>query len=392
MDIRPPKSWRSKIPPPVSKTEPVVEQPASTLENSQITPVNIAPAPVSQAAKPKLSKKSRLIMIISGVIIAVLISLIFWCSWLLSPRDASASTRTVNIVSGSSPSTIGDQLESKGLIRSSSVFQFYVTLTGNSQKLQAGRYKLSANMSVGDIVGHLVKGENDIFMITILPGMTLKQLADPNIKNSLVDQGFSREEVERAYKASYKSPLLGTKPTGATLEGYIFPETYQLGMNDTLESLFERTFSEFYERLQKSGALEKIATKNLTLHQALTLASIVQKEVPDKATQKRVAQVFERRLSIGMALGADPTFRYAAELDGQAPSVNYDSPYNTRLYAGLPPGPIANMELSAVEAVAEPANEDYLYFVSGDDGQTHFSKTEAEHIELTRRYCTALCQ
>ena len=392
MDIRPPKSWRSKIPPPPpTNNQPVVEQPISTSDSQTFQESAATPTP--QSKRPKLSKKLRLSLIVGGAVAAALVSLaLLWCIWLLGPRDSSAPTRTVNIVSGSSPSIIGDQLESKGLIRSSLAFQFYTTLTGASQKLQAGRYKLSAKMSVGDIVEHLTKGENDVFMITILPGMTLKQLADPNVKNSLADQGFSEREIETAYRANYKSPLLSTKPSGASLEGYIFPETYQLGMNDTLEGLFERTFNEFYERLQQSGALEKIAAKNLTLHQALTLASIVQKEVPDSAAQKRVAQVFERRLAIGMALGADPTYRYAAELDGQTPSVNYDSPYNTRLYAGLPPGPIANMELSAVEAVAEPANEDYLYFVSGDDGQTHFSRTEAEHIDLTRRYCTTLCQ
>lgn len=384
MDIRPPKQRRPKPVQPAVLEEKLTEVEKETMPGD--------PESLSGLEKPKKSKK-KLVAVLVGVGIVVLVgALLTWFVWLLGPLDKTASVKTVNIASGSSPSVIGDELEAKQLIRSSNAFQIYVALSGTGQKLQAGRYKLSASMSVGDIIKHLVKGEGDVFMITILPGMTLKQLADPSVKNSLAYQGFSAEEITRAFAASYDSPLLAAKPSGASLEGYIFPETYQLGMNDTLESLFERTFDELYLRLKKAGILEKIKERNLTLHQALTLASIVQKEVSDKATQKRVAQVFLRRLSLNMPLGADPTFRYAAARDGQAPSVNYDSPYNTRLYPGLPPGPIANMELSAIEAIVDPADEDYLYFVSGDDGETHFSKTEEEHLELTRRYCTTLCQ
>lgn len=105
-----------------------------------------------------------------------------------------------------------------------------------------------------------------------------------------------------------------------------------------------------------------------------------------------VAQVFLRRLQVGMPLGSDPTAFYGAIIAGQEPSLPYDSPYNTRMHGGIPPGPISNVAEGSLRAVAFPADTDYLYFVAGDDGTTHFSRTLKEHEELTRKFCTELCR
>lgn len=265
--------------------------------------------------------------------------------------------------------------------------RIYTEVTGTRHKLQTGGYIISANESVPRIVDHLVSGRSDEYDLTILAGLTLDDLAE-----RLERDGYKREDIKKAYAANYDHPLLASKPAGASLEGYIFPETYRVSADASLETIFERSFDELYDRLREEGLLKKFAARGLSIHEALTLGSIIQKEVSDPQEQRQVAQVFLKRLKEGQPLGSDPTFQYAARELGVEPSITLDSPYNTRVKTGLPPGPIGTMELSALKAVANPAPGDFNYFVAGDDGRTHFSHTLKEHEEKTRRYCTELCQ
>jgi UPF0755 protein len=133
------------------------------------------------------------------------------------------------------------------------------------------------------------------------------------------------------------------------------------------------------------------ASEGLTPYQGLTLASIVEQEVSTQADRNQVAQVFLARLAQGMPLGSDVTAYYGALSAGQTPSVNYDSPYNTLLHKGLPPTPISSVSVSSLNAVAHPAKTSWLYFVTGDNGVTYFSKTLAQHQQLTQQYCHKLC-
>jgi len=127
------------------------------------------------------------------------------------------------------------------------------------------------------------------------------------------------------------------------------------------------------------------------LYQGITLASIIQREVSGTKDQSQVAQVFYSRLAQGTPLGSDVTYQYAAKKLGVTPSPSLDSPYNTRKYAGLPPGPIATPGLSALQAVATPAPGDYLYFLSGDDNVTYFARTDAEHEANIQNHCHKKC-
>jgi UPF0755 protein len=133
------------------------------------------------------------------------------------------------------------------------------------------------------------------------------------------------------------------------------------------------------------------AKQGLSTYQGVILASIVEQEVTRTDDRAQAAQVFLKRLSQNMMLGSDVTAFYGAVLAGKTPTVSYDSPYNTRLHTGLPPTPISNVSESSLQAVAHPATTDWLYFVAGDDGVTHFSRTLEEHEALTRQYCTRLC-
>lgn len=323
-------------------------------------------------------------------------SLIAWYQWALQPVNTTdTSPVRIIVASGESSSEIIDTLSAAGLIRSKLATRLYINLSSQKLQLQAGGYILSKNLSVENIVKHIADGKADELNVTILPGLTLKQLADPEVNGSLADQGFTAGEIQAAFKAVYDSPLLVDRPQGQTLEGYIFPETYRMNAGDKLDSLIERSFDELYQRLQKDGLIEKFRSRGFNLHQAITLASIVQKEVGDSDTQKQVAQVFSTRLARGMVLGSDVTFEYAAAQLGVTPAVDIASPYNTRRVTGLPPGPIANMNYSALLAVADPAPGDYLYFVAGDredQGKTFFAHTFEEHEANIAAHCHELCR
>jgi UPF0755 protein len=377
MDIKPPPK-RPK--PPIVPPTPPVEQPTEVSVDT----------PQPQVSKKRLPRKRLLTIVLAGVgalLLVASVATVTWYNWAISPRSDETHQVRVVVEPGDTAASIATTLYEHELINSRLAFSVYTQLSGTRNKLQAGGYVLSANQSVPSIVEHMTSGKTDEINLTILPGLTLDELRE-NFKRD----GFSDEEVTAAYNATYDHPLLASRPAGATLEGYIYPETYRMNANQTLQELFERSFDEMYKNLQEKKYLEEFTKRGFTIHQGLTLASIIQKEVSVPSDQKQVAQVFYKRLSIDMALGADATFVYAAKQAGQEPTVSFESPYNTRKYPGLPPGPIANMTASALDATAFPAPGEYLFFVSGDDGTTHFSMTEEEHLQKTAQYCKRLCQ
>jgi UPF0755 protein len=252
--------------------------------------------------------------------------------------------------------------------------------------LKTGNYVFMPNQSPQEIVDWLNEGRVDTVKVTILPGQTLTK-----IKDKLIKDGYSAEAIDAAFAQSYaEHPLFAGKPAGTSLEGYIFPETYFVSSDTTVEQLLTITFDEFEKQIQNSDLRAALAAQNLTLYQGITLASIIEKEVAGK-DQRQVSQVFHKRLDSGMPLGADATYKYAAMLMQIAPTADIDSPYNTRIHNGLPPGPIANFQIAALEAAANPADGSYLYFVSGDDGNNYFAHTLAEHEANISKYCKKLC-
>lgn len=349
------------------------------------------PLPTATEMTPHMSKKRSPTKMIAIAICAATLATISlvtacWYNWALKAPSEVASQIRVVIDPGATSASIATTLYDHDLIRSRLAFNLYTQLTGARQQLQAGGYVFSPNQAVPAIVEHMIHGKTDQFDITILPGMTLDDL-----RNLFQKDGFTNDEITRAFNATYSHPLLATKPAGATLEGYIYPETYRMDPAQSLNELLNRSFDEMYKVMQDKKYLDEFTKRNLTIHEAVTLASIVQKEVSDAHDQPQVAQVFYKRLGSGTMLGSDVTFIYAAKQLGVAPSISLDSPYNTRKYTGLPPGPIANMNPSALEAVAFPAPGDFEYFVAGDDGITYFSHTEAEHEANISVHCKKLC-
>lgn len=334
----------------------------------------------------------RLVFAALAVLVAVVLIGGFvsynWYSQSLQPLDVNHKQKVRFIVHrGEGNAKIAQNLQKAGIIRNNTAMVLYLQFTHKSASLQAGTYAISPSLSVPKIVEHLEKGKTDLFMVTILPGRSLAEL-----KRDLIKDGYSGSEINAAFKAKYDSPLLADKPSSADLEGYIFPETFEMQADDNLQKLFEKSFDTLYDRLKTDGLIEKFKAHNLNIHQALTLASIVQKEASEPSDQPQVAQVFLTRLQNDIKLESDVTFIYAAKKLGVQPSVNLQSPYNTRLVSGLPPTPISNMNYSALQAVADPAQGDFLFFVAGDNGKIYYGKTIEQHQDNIKKYCHKLCQ
>lgn len=335
-----------------------------------------------------LKRKRRFLISAFGLVLAMLlIPLLGIYQWSLGPKDIS-STDEIRVViqPGDTALVIADKLYDAELIKSKLTFRIYAELTNTKNNLQAGGYALSRNLSVADIIDHMSTGRTDEFTVRIAPGLTLKQQFDPKLAGSFAQQGFSQSEISEAFASSYDSPLLANKPPTTTLEGYIYPDTYRIAANDNLSAVLKKSFDEFNRVIQENMIEQQLAAKGLSLHQGLTLASIIQKEVSNEQDQRQVAQVFYSRLANDTLLGSDVTFLYAASLLGVEPKINLDSPYNTRVNKGIPPGPIANFNLSALLAAANPAPGDFLYFVADREGKTYYARTLEEHEANVERY------
>lgn len=346
--------------------------------------------PASSDLMGKKSKSRKAALVILSVLLAILAVaglVVGWYYFSLSPVSSnSKSTVSLEIKSGQSPAQIAEKLEEKQIIRSALAFRVYTKLSGKENSLQAGSYSLSSASTTQEIVSQLSTGSADDLVVTFLPGATLRENRD-----SLIKLGYTASEVDKALSADDSHPLLRDKPKGASLEGYIYGETYHFSRGVSVSEILKASFDLYQSTLDKNNIEAGFKIQNLSLHQGIIIASIVQREVPGATDQRQVAQVFLSRYRLGMQLGSDITAYYGSDLMGKKRAVSTDTPYNTRIHTGLPPGPIASPGASALKAVANPAPGDYLYFLSGDDEVTYFARTGAEHDANISKHCRIKC-
>jgi UPF0755 protein len=339
---------------------------------------------------PKFGKGLILPAVVVVIILAIVGGGFYTIHWYhngLQPASSQSRRIQVTVAPGDGPADIINLLASKGLIRNKTAFSWYLDHSLDKNDLQAGTYLLSPTMTAQQIVTTIAEGKVDTYQLTLIPGKYLSQ-----IEASLESAGFTKAQVTVAFNQSYNSPLFAGKPAGTSLEGYIFPDTYNLSATSTVSDLLNKIFTDFYQQIQVNDIIPKLQAEGLNLYQGITLASIVQQEVADYPDQQIVAQVFLSRLKQNISLGSDVTAKYASYLAGVPFNVTINSPYNTRVVTGLPPGPIGNFNVDALMAVANPAPTNYLFFVAGDNGQMHYSDTQAEQNQNIAEYCTVLCQ
>jgi len=310
-----------------------------------------------------------------------------WYYHNLEPVSQSQQISYFTVEPGDNLNLIAKNLKQAGLIRSSGVFVTYVRSNALYDNLQAGTYALNPSMSSQEIVNVLVGGKVAKNLLTILPGKRLDQ-----IKLAFAKAGYSETQIDKAFNpAAYRNhPALASLPPGATLEGYLYPDSFQQQSNTPAEHIIRQSLDEMQKYLT-SDISSGFSVQGLNIFQGVTLASIVAKESSNPADQPTIAQVFLKRLAEGISLGSDVTAFYASAIAGAEDSLFIESPYNTRIHTGLPPGPIGNVTKNALRAAAQPSNTNYLFFVAGDDGTVHFTYTQAEHEAAVEKYCTTAC-
>lgn len=384
-DVRPPSR---PIVRPSQRPTPSVDKPAvSSAVPATSTHIHDTPSPALSLVKPKRKWVKRLFVTLVSLLVllgAATYAAYSWYADALTPYSNSQEQVRLTIDAGTSVSQVAKMLEDKKLIKSAFALELYVRLN-NKNDIKAGNYVFTPSQPPTEILTWLNEGRIDTFKLTVLPGKNLAEL-----RGTFKKYGFSDQEIDQTYSAQYQHPLFAGKPAGTSLEGYIYPETYAVNTDTPLQDIVRQGFDLMYKQIQQKGIEQKVAAHNLSLYQAVTLASMVEKEVAH-GDQPQVAQVFLTRLQLGMTLGSDVTYKYGAALLGVPATPDVASPYNTRLHAGLPPGPVANFNFAALNAVANPAPGDYLYFVSGDDGTNHFSRTLPEHEANIQKYCQKLC-
>ena len=299
----------------------------------------------------------------------LLIAILFITAIYFPLEENSATQKVVNIPSGTNAKGIVDVLEKNEIIRNNNyTFRILTKLLKLEDQLKYGEYNLSPSMNMLQILDRLVKGEVIVYKITIPEGYTCTQIAE------LLD----KKEV-----AEKEAFLKLVKDSEKTSEGYLFPDTYEVPKKYGAENMSKVMLTNFNQIAIENEFTDRAEEIGFSLDEIIILASIIEKEAKFSDEKNKVSSVFHNRLEKGMKLQSCATIQYILEKPKERLDENdlkIDSPYNTYLYIGLPPGPICNPGLDSIIAALEPEEEDYLYFVLGENGKHIFSKTYQEHL------------
>jgi UPF0755 protein len=293
-------------------------------------------------------------------------------------RGYTANEQFVDVTSGAGPNTIGQKLIDAGVVSDPLTWRAALWVSGRSRDLQAGEYRFDQPMNALEVVDKIARGDVYRHLVTFREGLTIHEM-------SVVYEQAGLGPPEDFRKAARNGTLIrDLDPDAGDLEGYLFPDTYSLRRETPASTLVEQMASSF--RKVFTPALQDAAkARGLTVRQAVTLASLVEKETAVPGERPMVAAVYLNRHAIRMPMQADPTVIYAMQRAGnyngniRKEDLQIDSPYNTYRYPGLPPGPIAAPGKASLEAAVNPAQVEYLYFVSRNDGSHVFARTLDEH-------------
>lgn len=295
---------------------------------------------------------------------------------------------TVTIESGMGVLDIARSLRQKRLIRSTTLFYGVVMIAWGPSSLKSGTYRIDPKESLAQIAYAIVRGSKKAEKeITIVEGWTIAEIG-----RYLDSQGIGRaEEFIEAARATEdlrsEHSFLKTLPPDVSLEGYLFPDSYRIFVDASARDIVEKMLSNFSVKVS-GDVLLKISESGHSLHEMITLASIIEREVREPHDRRRVADIFLRRLQRGMPLQADSTVNYiTGKRDPRATyfDIAIDSRFNTYRYAGLPPGPIAQPGLDSIRAASEPESNTYLFFLTTPGGKVIYSSTFEEHVSAKRR-------
>ncbi len=320
------------------------------------------------------------------IILAILILLgssTLYMNWYLHDKNNNKQTVSFVITEGENVRNIAKDLKNKGLIKNDLPFLFYLKYRNLSGQLIAGEYQFAAGLTPLQIIDILTSGRVASKKITIPEGWNIDEIGAYLEKNNIV----TKDEFVAATKKEYQYDFLVEKPKNLSLEGYLFPDTYQISYNATAENIVEKMLKNFESRLT-SEIKARVSASGMSLFEVVTLAAVVEKEVAKPEERKVVAGIFLSRLREDMALESDATTQYILRSNKRRFSyaeTRTPSPYNTYLNRGLPVGPISNPGTESINAVLNPSITEYRYFFTADN-VTYYSKTFSEHEEKIAKY------
>lgn len=314
----------------------------------------------------------------------------FYAFWgIYAENSASSERKHIIIEQGESSEEISKKLQEEGLIRSRWLFDLYVLFQNLDDRLQAGEYDIPLNANIQDVVKLLTSPQlRAQRKITIIEGWRLKDIQQYFEKEGIASSEAFEEAVSQIDVFRKKFSVLEDLPEGHSLEGYLFPDTYLIYQDASVQDVIEKILSNT-ERKFSDDIRQEIRRQGKTIHEILTLASIIEREVQSDVDKKIVAGIFYKRLKIGMPLQADSTINYITERNATQVSLEetkIDHPYNTYRYAGLPPGPISQPGMSSILAALYPEESPYVYFLTTPEGQVIYSQTFDEHRRAKSHY------
>lgn len=352
-----------------------------------------------------------------GAIVAVLLLglLIFagvYFAWttvtdIFQPVNTDQGKTVVIVVqSGDDARQIADELQAKGLIRNALAFRIWARIKGLDTHLQAGAYNLNTGMTIDAIISQLLNAQPDDYVVSIPEGLRIEQISQrlgaANMPRFKAQEFLNYTKNPAQFPDALKYPILKSIPSGDSMEGLLFPDTYLIPVNATARDVVNMMLAEFTDKVQQNH-LEALAHKNqMSLYQAVILASIVEREVIFEKDHPLVASVYWNRIyrpnaeTVGL-LDADPTVQYAHDsqpgttvywkpLQDVGTNIAHNSPWNTYVQKGFPPTPICSPGLPSMIAASSPATTDYYFFLSKKDGTNVYAKTLAEFEADKQKY------
>jgi UPF0755 protein len=319
------------------------------------------------------------------LVLVVLLTSVAFTRYAGSPINHSSIAKIVDIPKGVSFFRITEILNDAGLVENRPFFWALALGKGVTKSIRAGEYELTGSMSPVEIIEKLVRGEIKSYTVTLPEDITVKEVARKLAVFKLIN------EKEFMALTTDKTFLTSLGIEGDSIEGYLFPETYQFNRSMTTKEVIRIIVRQFWKEI--TPEMRKQAEKiGLTLNEWVTLASMIGKESGYKDEKTLISAVFHNRMAQGMKLQSDPTAVYHLEQEG-APvktilrkHLTTDTPYNTYRITGLPPGPIANPGIDSLQAALYPDRVGYLYFVATNDGSHHFSTSLDAHSQAASKY------
>jgi UPF0755 protein len=311
-------------------------------------------------------------------------------SQLEAPTSAHGASVTIQVQPGESVDQLAADLQSHGLIRSSFWFGWFAKFKNLAGNLQAGQFKLDSGMGASAIIQRLEAApEVTVTKVTFTEGQTAQQMADHVAKANI---GISADQyMSEAKTGTFNEPFLASRPAGRSLEGFLFPDTYEVPQGTTAHQLVQMQLDDFAGRTK---SLFGTLPNGLNAYQVVTLASIVEREAQFDDDRPKVASAIYNRLADNMALQSDATVEYGLDIVGREPSadeLHQDTPYNTYLHAGLTPTPIANPGLASLQAAVHPATTQFLFWVADGCGHNHYATTLQQHDQQVAQYLNSPC-